>query len=45
MSFRSVERNLVGWGTMNSDGVGPASSEESESALIPIEVADRITRA
>ena len=25
MSFRSAERNLVGWGVMDSSGVGPTS--------------------
>ena len=25
MSFRSAERNLVGWGVMDSRGVGPTS--------------------
>ena len=25
MSFRSAERNLVGWGAMDSNGVGPTS--------------------
>ena len=37
----SLSKNLVGWGAMDSGNLGPTSSEESESAPIPIKVADR----
>ena len=40
-SSESLPKNLVGWGVTDSGDVGPTSSEESESAPIPIKVADR----
>ena len=33
MSFRTAERNLVGWGAMDSNGVGPTSRSLVETLL------------